>query len=384
MLARTLVVALALLVAQAPARAQSTPKPTPADVEKTYPTFGVRLTGPAGWLQMAGGRPGLITRWGKPSPETGEVASAIVVELEPAEAQTPAQYAAMVAQRSGGTVDRSTVDVAGVRGYTVTAAAGQGSGVRVSSTLVVKRGPLMYVVTGFESPGLPVAGAMDGVRTAWKWVPVEPVAKYLQNLSPPFPLFGKLSMSLPELARPYDAKDSNAQLHQLIFDYTANKPVVDIDMIALPAGRDANQAKEMVNKVVMEQAGLAQPLTWTEENGRPRRWVSSSFDQKSPGQGRGAPPIVTVARYAVVELSEHDSALLTIQYVIGKPSERPAFEAANDAIVKSIRPAEAISAEGVANAGSPTPAPRGDGSISIKRKAPRKDKAASASTSTNP
>jgi hypothetical protein len=382
MLARTLVVALALLVAQAPARAQS--RSTPADVERTYPTFGVRLTGPAGWLQLAGGRPGLITRWGKPSPETGEVTSAIVVELEPAEAQTPSQYAAMVAQRSGGTVDRSTVDVAGVRGYTVTAAAGQASGVRTASTLVVKRGSLMYVVTAFETPGAPVSGEMDRVRMAWKWVPVEPVAKYVQNLSPPFPVFGKLSMSLPELARPYDVKDPSAQMHQLVFDYTANKPVVDIEMIALPAGRDANQAKEMVNQGVMEQARLAQPLTWTEQGGRPRRWVSSSFDQKSPGPVRGAPPIVTVARYAVVELSERESALLTIQYVIAKPSDRPAFEAANDAILKSIRPADAASSEGVANAGSPPPAPRGDGSISIKRKAPRKDKAASASTSTNP
>jgi hypothetical protein len=156
-------------------------------------------------------------------------------------------------------------------------------------------------------------------------------------------------------------------------------------LFALPAGRDAAHARELVNKTVTEQAGLAQPLSWTDQGGKPRRWVSSRFEKTTPGQGRGAPPVVTVARYAVIEVAEQQSALLTLQYVPSKSSERAEFEGANEAIIRSIRPADALAAGGVADSSTPAPAgPRGDGSISIKRKAPRKDKSASASTSANP
>jgi hypothetical protein len=375
MVARTLLVALALVGMQSPTRAQS----VRADVEKAYPTFGVALTGPAGWMQLAGGKPGLITRWGKPNPETGEVAAAIIIEVEPVQTETAAQYAAKLAQRIGGTVDRSTVDLAGVRGYTIAAGPSPAGGVRVASTLVAKRGTFMYVVTGFESPGAPVSGALESVRIAWKWMPVEPVSKHLQSLSPPFPVFGKLSMSLPEMARPLDVKDPGAQMHLGIFDYLVNKPVMDVEMITLPPGRAAKQAKEWVSQMITEQAGLSQPLSWTDQGGRPRRWVSSPFERNSPGPARGSPPVVTVSRYAVVEVNERESALLTLQYVIGKPSERSAFEAANEAIVRSIGPAGTGTADGTGNGGSASSAPaapRGDGSITIKRKPPRADKPA--------
>jgi hypothetical protein len=375
MVARTLLAALALALLPSAARAQF----VRADVEKAYPTFGVALTGPAGWAQLPGGRAGLIARWGKPNPQTGDVVAAVMAEIEPVESQTAPQYARTLAQRVGGTVEPGTVDFAGVRGYRVTAGPGPAAGVRIAAALVAKRGNFMYVVSAFESPGSPVSSALEGVRTAWKWVPLEPASKHLQSLSAPFPVFGKLSMSLPEAARPFEVKDQNGQMHLAVFDYVVNKPVMDIELFALPPGKDAKQTRELVNQTVVEQAGLTQPLTWTDQGGKPRRWVSSSFDKKSRGAGRGSGPVVTVARYAVVEVSERESALLTLQYVIGKPSERPAFEAANDAILQSIRPAEAMSAEGSRDGGSGSAAPqgpRGDGSITIKRKPPRADKSA--------
>src|SRR5881396_973573 len=100
MVTRTLGLALMLAVVPASALAQS----GRADVENAFPTFGVSLTGPSGWVHLPGGSAGVITRWGKVNPQTGEVVAAVMVEVELIDAEVGNQYAKRLAQRIAGTV----------------------------------------------------------------------------------------------------------------------------------------------------------------------------------------------------------------------------------------------------------------------------------------
>jgi len=278
MVTRTLGLALMLAVVPASALAQS----GRADVENAFPTFGVALTGPSGWVHLPGGSAGVITRWGKANPQTGEVVAAGMVEVEPIDAEVGNQYAKRLAQRIGGTVEPGTVDLGGVKAIRVTAGAAGGNGVHPGVAIIAKRGKFAYVLSTFESSRNSASDAVESVRSAWKWLKVEPVTRHLQDLSPPFPAFGRFSLSVPAMARPFEVKNPSGQMHLGIFDYVSSKPVMDIELVVLTPTGDTSKMKEIISETLMRQAGLTQSLTWSDRGGKPRRWLSSNFERKRP------------------------------------------------------------------------------------------------------
>jgi hypothetical protein len=347
---------------------------TRADVEVAFPTFGVTLTGPFGWVHLPGGSAGMISRWGKIDPRTTEVLAMVTAEVEPLEAMSLPQYAMNVAQRMGGKIEREKVDLNGVKAIRVSPGQSDAAGLRPSTAFVATKGKYVYVVASFESKGAPAADGLESVRRAWRWLPIEPVVKHLQQQSPPFPAAG-LTLRVPAIARPFAVKDARTQSHLAVFDYVAGVPTLDIEVVAISIPGDVSPVMEQINRTLAQQLNMANPLTWKDYGGQPRRWVSSSFDKTAPNPVRGKPPTVTVARYAIVQTSDRQGALLTLQYVLGAANQRATFEEANEAIVRSIGPAEAGAAEsGGGSGGAVATGPRGDGSIQITRKAPKRDK----------
>jgi hypothetical protein len=372
MLARTFWLALAVLISQSPAAAQT----GRADVETAYPTFGVALTGPAGWVRLPGGGAGAIARWGKVSPGTNEVVAVVTAEVEPVTAEPATEYAKRLAKQLGGKV--SPAAIAGVKGFRITAGPPEKPGPSPSAALVVRRGSLVYVLTAIDVPENSAADALETVRSGWQWVPVEPVTKHLNDLSDPFVALGKVSLQVPTVARPGNVKDATRQLHLSLFDYMAVMPVMDIEVVTTATGGDSGRTRDSLNQFITQQRGAGQPpLTWRELAGTPKRWVTNSFDNSNVVAGRKE-PVTTVSRYALIEIGKGEAAVLTLQYVLGTPGERATFEEASDAIIRSLSPAKAAGTE-TATGPAPTPAapagPRGDGSIQIKRKPPRGAKA---------
>ena len=366
-----LILLLAATALTAPSAAGAAPR---SDVETAFPTFGVALTGPAGWVHLQGGRPGMITRWGKFNAQ-GELTAALMAEVEPAEHEPAAQYAQKLAKRIGGKV--SPADLGGVKGFRVTAGPGSAPGPRFSSAVLARRGKFIYVLSSIEPPDAPAADAFEAVRAGWKWLPPEPVTKHLSQLTPPLLAFGRMTISLPAIARPFDVKDPRSQLHLGVFDYATSTNVVDIDLAGFPITGDAHKTRDAIGNTIAQQFDGKQPVTWDDEGGTPRRWVSNAFERTSPPPARGKRPVKTVTRYAFVELNDRDAVILTFSYVLASPGERATYDEVADAIVRSIGPAQAGTAVssngGVAPGGAPQApaAPRGDGTIQIKRKPPK-------------
>ncbi|MEM8864032.1 MAG: hypothetical protein AAGF31_00610 [Planctomycetota bacterium] len=295
--------------------AETAPKPLQEkdSQEVRFPTFGVTLKPPTGWVADDSLLPvGVLARW-LPAGAAEEDWSQFAVDVRPiAAGQTARQAAAMFEKRG---YRRTAARLGGFAAERLDAPplkAGAEPRPRPSPLLIARRGERLWrLLFLFNDPE--DAAEIDEVIASWQWIPLEPVSDHLQPGAPQPILGGVGTMQLPAIARVDASLSLQDSVAYSVYDYGAVQDAIIFACHLKPVTANANLSALAVlyAEQIEENADLGELIAFDALPSRPNVFASEVIRGEFVVDGQ---TVNRYSRYAVWQ--PHPDVVVRIQTVV--------------------------------------------------------------------
>jgi hypothetical protein len=323
---RGLPVRLALLITLAlPLYSIAAQAPTSAPTTEKYQTFGVSHTPPAGWVHAPEKDATVMAAWEFP----GAKEASLTVNVAPLERRSVRNMAEAAAAGVDGKVDET---ILGERTVMRITAGRQGA-----AALFAQRNGYLYQVLYTPPPNDPGAATLESLRRSWKWIDVEPPAKFPQPVSAPRVLYDRMSVAVPAVMRPFQDPRVNAIVFAAA-DFTSARFRVDFRVeITIPpefANRPLQELTNEMGEQMRHQYHILEQIEWTKPAAD--RVISPNIvDNAQKMHGR------LTMRKALIELPGGQRAYLNFINTAPVTKDRQGYDVMAEEITASIRAAAA-------------------------------------------
>src|ERR1700733_3922108 len=260
---------IAFLMLTISAGAMAAPTSQPAESDTRFPSFGISVTPPAGWIRMSEHAQSTVVKWIELDEAQTKTMGIIQVEVQTNPAPTLDAFAAAVAKANHGAISAEKTTIGDSHAIEFVADAGPQKGdVHLAAVRMTEHGGYIYGVYLMGPTGVS-RSEFDGVCQSIKWTdyasPADSLAR--RNVVPPilFALFDTgFSFALPDPFR--FSKTEKGKDTYVTFDFAKKTFGATLEISRAPG----NGAKPPdLQPKVARDAGCATVPEWTklESNG---------------------------------------------------------------------------------------------------------------------
>ncbi len=185
------------------------PAPLPVSNDGHFPTFGLALDNPDGWIRIGEESPSNVARWAVVDPKTNQPEAILAVYVGRS-GEGLIAYAQNQARVTGGAI-AGDVDVDGERGIMIT-----GGG---SASIITRHSGLFYSVDLKQAAGHHEKD-FTNLAGSIRWMDIESPARHMELGNPTNALGGAITVQAPVCMRPIAAEITASTLHLVATDVT--------------------------------------------------------------------------------------------------------------------------------------------------------------------
>lgn len=304
-----------------------------------FPCAGFGVEPPAGWKELQKDKAPTVAQW-TTNDSTGTDMKAILT-LEAAHAAvTDLTVATHKLAATWGKVQESaaTLDGAPARRVRVTPAATARAGVSVSDAIVCLRGGIAYVMIAAAAKGHTATPEFESLVQSWKWVAFEPPARHLEALEHPIAIFnGGATINFPRLmySAPTPHPDRAVDLALYNPRADATEFLAYAQLVTIKDGEVFDSIKAKLLEGLVKKGTFDPPPAWSERPGPILGVITQPVAATVPV---GKTTEKQTVRWALVSLDAKHVVLLNFVLRPADGADLPAYAAAAEAVVDSIRP----------------------------------------------
>ena len=325
------------------AAAQTTAESATAE---EFATFGVRVTVPPEWKRLPEDGPESMAKWAVPGTGSADQPDVIlIVRMESARGQTAKSYTSEIARKSEaeahaeplGLADEQTWRVNFTKPFRLPAAEGQPAPPQPKTLLAAVHGEYLYAVWGFEAkPGGDVAAALDALRQNWSFVDLQRPSSTTALREQPIRMLDKLTIRPVVTLRPREARENvrGKAVELQIFNWRSGR--ADLAMTVEVDNRPPKISLEDLGKSLLARMSFKQdpekPVTCKKVEGSTQRLICTPFAGAKSGS-RTVP-----IRFALIELTGNQVALLGFVFPTSDPLDQEIYENITEAMTSTVEP----------------------------------------------
>jgi ABC-type amino acid transport substrate-binding protein len=327
----SVVLAPQIVFAQTIGPAASTePSGTAADGVVKFPTFGVSLTQPAGYVRVPEGGAGHIIRWAKI--KDGVVTAMIVAESEPAKGRTLAERAKRMATEMSGAIDAQDAALGGMLATAIEVSS-DSKALHPARAVLTLKGKYFYVLSIFVVGNGSWKSDFDPVLKSWTWMKLESVGAHLRLRDQSYPFFNVFTMTPADLLRPFPIEKGRMYLGMYDYIRGDHKYMLTIEPIGLAAGVERDTILKNLGDSFVKQAKLKSSPQWTKLDAKMDVYLTGTLDASFGDR----PPATLVV--GVLFVSPKQAVVFTASIFPDTAQEKEAFVDITRKMFSSIAPA---------------------------------------------
>jgi hypothetical protein len=333
-----------LLRAADPATAPAATATQPASshaMELAFPTFGLRLTEPAGFRRMAEGAPNRIVQWTRLNPQgKSAITSMIYIEVEPALQRALKEFAQSAAMVNAGKLQPEPFVIDGIPAYRI-AGTIEYKPFAHHSMIITQHEDQFYTISIMESPGDNCDQAVKALCDSIKWLKIDDVAGHLTELQNHVALFGKIELDLPAAMRSGSFQGPPNRAHWSLLNLKTNREelFVDFQLAVFDHRNSFEDVRAGYGQILKKRFALDADLVWkaVPSPSGMEVWITRPVEYSAAGPD--GKPYITPIQWALVNVHTH---VVVIVFNLGHRTleQAGAYTAAVDRIVGTIVPAD--------------------------------------------
>jgi len=305
--------------------------PPPARPRIDYPTFGLSLVPPDGWLDLEPEEGWEVGAWLQVG--GGEPRRSLLVEARPKTRQSLPELASDIAQGLGGEVAAVT-SLAGAPARLV--APGEGNQPGVGRVLVSLRSGVFYLLVA--RGGIDDA-TWDAAIASWRWRDLAPPSEHLELHDQVQPLLeGRFYMNYPRVLRPFEARRQRGSTLLGLHNYARDRTELSI-RVALGENTEGRELGDLASEFgARAMAELGRPdaeLAWRDA-GSPKGVLVSDVVTYS-GRGPAGAETEQDVVYGLMRLRPAHFALVNFSIFHEDPAVRARYHELCREVLATVR-----------------------------------------------